>query len=75
MIRERGYEPEERLAEIELWNEKLDKAGVVLDSDPRQTSQQGQEQASVTAEAAPATAAPKTMPAPKAMPMDDGEDP
>jgi len=42
MVRERGYEPEEVLAEIAEWNKKLDDAGVVLDSDPRKVSQQGQ---------------------------------
>jgi capsid protein len=42
MVRERGYDPEAQLDEIATWNEKLDAVGVVLDSDPRKTSQQGQ---------------------------------
>lgn len=56
MIRERGYDPDAVLAEIEEWNTKFDKAGVVLDCDPRRTSQQGQ----------PATPATATAPPPKA---------
>lgn len=43
-IRERGYDPDELLAEIKAWNEKLDSLGIVLDSDPRKVSQQGQAQ-------------------------------
>jgi lambda family phage portal protein len=42
MVRERGYDPEAQLEEIRDWNERFDAAGVVLDSDPRKTSQQGQ---------------------------------
>ncbi|HME97114.1 MAG TPA: phage portal protein [Methylomirabilota bacterium] len=42
MVRERGYNPTRQLREISEWNKKFDAAGVVLDSDPRTTSQQGQ---------------------------------
>jgi lambda family phage portal protein len=42
MVRERGYDPDEVLDEIEEWNKKFDAKGVILDSDPRHMSQQGQ---------------------------------
>jgi lambda family phage portal protein len=42
MVRERGYNPTRQLREIAEWNKKFDAAKVVLDSDPRMTSQQGQ---------------------------------
>lgn len=42
MVRERGYNPTRQLREIADWNKKFDDAQVVLDSDPRKTSQQGQ---------------------------------
>lgn len=42
MVRERGYNPTRQLREIAEWNRKFDAANVVLDSDPRKTSQQGQ---------------------------------
>lgn len=35
-IREQGYDPEKVVEEIKDWNEMIDKAGVVLESDPRQ---------------------------------------
>jgi lambda family phage portal protein len=41
-IRERGYDPDQVLAEIAETNAKLDKLGIILDCDPRHTSQQGQ---------------------------------
>jgi capsid protein len=40
-IRERGYDPEELLQEYAEWNRKLDALGIILDSDPRRTTQQG----------------------------------
>jgi lambda family phage portal protein len=40
-IRERGYDPDELLAEYKASNELLDKLGLILDSDPRHTTQQG----------------------------------
>jgi lambda family phage portal protein len=41
-IRERGYDPDEVLAEIAEFNAKLDSLGIILDSDPRKMSQVGQ---------------------------------
>lgn len=43
-IAETGYDPDEVLDEIAEWNAKLDEKGVVLDSDPRRTTKQGQVQ-------------------------------
>jgi lambda family phage portal protein len=40
-IRERGYDPDEVFAEAESDNKKLDKHGLVSDSDPRKMTQQG----------------------------------
>lgn len=42
MVRERGYDPEQLLAEISEWTKKFKALGVILDSDPSTTSQQGQ---------------------------------
>lgn len=42
MIREQGYDPAEHLAEIAEGNEALDALGIILDSDPRTTTQVGQ---------------------------------
>lgn len=41
-IAETGYDPDEVLAEFAEWNAKLDAAGIILDSDPRRVTQQGQ---------------------------------
>lgn len=43
-ISETGYNPDDVLAEMIEWNKKLDVAGVVLDSDPRKMSGNGQVQ-------------------------------
>lgn len=43
-VRELGYDPRAHLTEIAEYNELLDKAGIVLDSDPRRTNQAGQQQ-------------------------------
>lgn len=40
-IRERGYDPDEVLAEMAADNKKLDALGIILDSDPRMTTQAG----------------------------------
>lgn len=40
-IRERGYDPDEMLAEIADWNAKMDTLGITLDSDPRKITQAG----------------------------------
>lgn len=41
VLRERGYDPDVVLAEMADDNEKLDKLGLILDSDPRNTTQAG----------------------------------
>lgn len=43
-IREQGMDPEAVLSEIAADNAKLDELGIVLDSDPRETTQTGQKQ-------------------------------
>ena len=41
-IRERGYDPDTMLEEIAADNKKIDKLGLILDSDARKTTQAGQ---------------------------------
>lgn len=41
-VRERGLDPEAVLAEMVADNKKFDAAGIILDSDPRKTTQAGQ---------------------------------
>lgn len=48
-IRERGYDPDDFLAEIAEDNKKLDALGIKLDSDPRYLTQAGQLQGSAAA--------------------------
>ena len=43
-VRERGYDPDELIAEIKSDYDKLDAAGIVLDCDPRKMTQAGQQQ-------------------------------
>ena len=43
-IRERGYDPDDLLAEMKADNAKLDAMGLVLDSDARRMTQAGQAQ-------------------------------
>lgn len=43
-IREQGYDPDKYLDELAEWNAKLDAKKIILDSDPRKTSGQGQAQ-------------------------------
>jgi capsid protein len=57
-VRERGYDPEEVLAEMVSDNEKFDELGIVLDSDPRKTSQAGLTQARPSGTVYPPTGAP-----------------
>ena len=52
-LRERGYDPDEVMAEMASDQEKLDKLGLVLDSDPRRMTQAGQAQPPPPAEAPP----------------------
>jgi len=40
-VRERGYDPDDVLAEMAADNKKFDKLGIILDSDARMTTQQG----------------------------------
>jgi lambda family phage portal protein len=49
VLRERGYNPKTVLDEIAKSNKILDKLGLVLDSDPRRTNQNGQFQSAPTA--------------------------
>lgn len=51
-----GRDPDEVLEEIIEWNAKLDKAGVVLDTDPRKVTRQGMFQTEPDAENASGTA-------------------
>jgi lambda family phage portal protein len=80
-IRERGYDPDELLEEMAEWNAKLDAAGIVLDSDPRKTTQAGQSQAMLAGSAAKAPASDTPSEPPPAAedetedtPTDDSED-
>lgn len=43
-IRERGYDPDDMFAEMAEDNKKLDKLGLILDSDPRNMTQAGMRQ-------------------------------
>lgn len=52
-IRERGYEPDELLAEIAEDNKKLDSLKIVSDSDPRAMTQAGQLQGAAAKPATP----------------------
>jgi lambda family phage portal protein len=56
-LRERGYDPDEVLEEYAADNAKLDKLKIILDSDPRNTTQAGQAQAAPSAAPNPAPAA------------------
>lgn len=40
-IRRQGYDPDDVLAEVRSWNELMDDAGLVFDSDPRKVSAAG----------------------------------
>lgn len=56
-IRERGYDPDEVLAEIAADNQKLDALGLLLDSDARNMTQAGQLQGTPSAATTPPAAA------------------
>lgn len=71
VIRERGYDPDELLAEYAEWNKKLDAAGIILDSDPRNTTQAGQPR-QVVAAAPSEPDAPDETPPPKPPPKKPG---
>jgi lambda family phage portal protein len=53
MVREQGYDPEEYWTEYAAGLERLDKLGIVLDSDPRKTSSAGQLQVAAGKPAVP----------------------
>ena len=59
-LRARGLNPARVLADIKAWNAALDKAEIILDSDPRKMTQAGMAQ---TPAAAPASPAPPNGPA------------
>jgi capsid protein len=83
-VRERGYDPDEVLAEMVSDNTKFDELGIVLDSDPRKTSQAGLTQARPSGTVYPPTGAPPKTAAetplsgatqtPSAKETDDGSD-
>jgi lambda family phage portal protein len=53
-LRARGLNPVKVIAAMKAWNDLLDKAGVVLDSDPRRMTQAGIAQAAPSSSAPPA---------------------
>lgn len=61
VLRELGLDPEEVIGEIAAWNKAIDKAGLILDSDPRTMSEAGQRHS--TGAGAPADAGASTPPA------------
>ena len=56
MIREQGYDPDEHFEEYKRGLERIDKLGLVLDSDPRNINGSGGKQAAPVAPGAPAGA-------------------
>jgi lambda family phage portal protein len=54
-ILENGYDPMERLDRIQFINAELDRRGIILDSDPRNTTDKGQEQPADTEERTPSS--------------------
>jgi lambda family phage portal protein len=80
-IRERGYDPDEFLAEYAADNRRLDALGIVLDSDARKTSDAGLTQARPSGTVIPSTDVdpepapePTTAPKPKPKPADDEDE-
>jgi len=53
-LRERGIDPDDYLREQREWNQKVDQAGIILDSDARKVTQSGQLQSSSLTPGAPA---------------------
>jgi hypothetical protein len=45
MVAGHGQDPDSQLKDIVAWNKKFDAAGVILDGDPRKTTDKGQERA------------------------------
>lgn len=52
-VARQGRDPRKQLKEIEEWNAKLDKAGIILDSDPRKTDRRGVVQSAIAQGARP----------------------
>jgi capsid protein len=48
MVAGHGQDPEGQLHEIVEWNKKFDAADVILDGDPRKTTDKGQERGSTS---------------------------
>ena len=65
-ISRNGYDPEERLQKIARINKMLDKLEIILDCDPRNVTDRGQEQPAATEERTPSSKA--TVAAPTARP-------
>lgn len=73
-LRELGYDPDEVMDEYAASNKKLDDLGIVLDSDPRKTSNAGLTQARPGGTVIPSPdVSDGTVPS-KPQPIDDGED-
>lgn len=72
-LRERGMDPDAVLAEIAADNKAADKLGIILDSDPRNTTQQGNPRQTQASGNVSTFEEPKPPAAPAAMPT-DGED-
>jgi lambda family phage portal protein len=71
VLRERGYDPDDVLKEIQATNEKLDDMEIVLDSDPRKTTQAGNPTAQIGGGGMALAAEPEDDPEP---PEDDEDD-
>lgn len=65
-IREEGLEPEDVIAQYQEWNTAIDRAGIVLDTDPRKVSAQGLTQGRPAGTELPPTGEPPTEPTPVA---------
>lgn len=63
-IREEGLEPEDVVEQYREWNQMVDRAGVVLDTDPRKVSQQGLTQVRPVGNELPPTGEPPVEPTP-----------
>ena len=63
-IREEGLEPEDVIEQYREWNQMLDRAGIVLDTDPRKVSAAGLTQGRPAGTELPPTGEPPTEPTP-----------
>jgi lambda family phage portal protein len=73
MVIEAGQDPETQINEIEAWNKRFDKAGIVLDGDPRWVNEKGLAQPIDSTEETPAAkkAAPKVVSARNSAQVED----